>query len=108
MCSACGILNGGFDWLERAQNPNGIGVEENVTRIAERQNLINMVNTLLAPSKVKLCDFNNNFIVKGPTGQTKIVSDLAHIWVVADSIGMCMIDPLNKEYLSKIGLQKEQ
>ena len=107
MCSACGVLNGGSDWLERAENPDGIGSEENVTRRAERQNLINMVNILLAPSRVKLCDFNTNLIVKGPTGQTKIVSDLAHVWVMADTIGMRIVDPLDKEYLYEIGLQKE-
>lgn len=107
MCSACGVLSGGSDWLERAENPDGIGSKENVTRRAERQNLINMVNILLAPSKVKLCDFNTNLIVKGPTGQTKIVSDLAHVWVMADTMGMRIIDPLDKEYLFKIGLQKE-
>lgn len=107
MCSACGVLNGGSDWLERAENPDGIGAEENITRRAERQRLINMVNTLLAPSKVKLCDFNTKLIVKGPTGQTKIVNDLAHVWTIADSIGMRIVDPLDEEYLSEIGKEQE-
>lgn len=107
MCAACGVLSGGADWLERAGNPEGIGAEENSTRRAERQNLIQMVNVLLAPGRAKLCDFHTKLILKGPTGQTKIVDDLAHVWVTADAIGLRPVDPLDEEYLSAIGLQKE-
>lgn len=107
MCGACGVLNGGVDWLERAENPDGIGAEANTTRRAERQRLIFMVNELLSPSKAKLCDFHTKLIIKGPTGQTKIVDDLAHVWLTADAIGLRPIDPLDEEYLSAIGMQKE-
>ena len=32
MCAACGVLNGGADWLERAGNPDGIGTDDGVTK----------------------------------------------------------------------------
>jgi len=102
MCSACGVLSGEADWLERAGNPDGIGAEEGATRRAERQKLINMVNIFLAPSKTKLADFHQKLVVQGPTGQTKLVDNLAHVWVEADKVGMLRIDPLDKHYLSMI------
>lgn len=104
MCAACGVLNGGADWLERAGNPEGIGAEEGTTtRKAERQKLIGMINILLKPSRAKLCDFDTKLVIKGPTGQTKIADDLAHVWVMADMIGLRQVDPLDEEYLDAIG-----
>ncbi len=71
MCAACGVLNGGADWLERAGNPDGIGADENATRRAERQNLINMVNVLLAPSRPNYAILIQSLLLKVLRGRRR-------------------------------------
>ncbi|MBQ9058836.1 MAG: hypothetical protein IJ125_06600 [Atopobiaceae bacterium] len=100
MCSACGVLSGAPDWLDRAGNPNGIGTGD--SRLAERQKLIGMVNKLLKPSRATLADYGEKLILRSPTGQTKIVDNLAHVWLEADNIGLRAVDPLDEEYLMQL------
>lgn len=107
MCAACGVLNGGADWLERAGNPDGIGTDDGVTKTGERANLVRMVNILLSPGRTKLRDFYTKLTIQGPTGQSKVVDDLAHVWMAADTIGMCPVDPLDEDYLEAIQQWKE-
>ena len=103
MCAACGVLSGTPDWMDRAGNPEGIGGKENETRRGERQKLVKMVNILLSPGKAKISDFGEKLIIKGPTGKTKIVDILGHVWVEADNIGLRLVDPLDEAFLEMIG-----
>lgn len=103
MCAACGVLSGTPDWLDRAGNPEGIGDDGRETRRGERARLVKMVNILLAPGKAKISDFGEKLIIKGPTGKTKIVDSLGHVWVEADKIGMRLVDPLDATYLEALG-----
>ncbi len=102
MCGACGVLSGGSEWLERAGNPDGIGADARVTRVAERQKRIQLVNKLLARTGAKLRDFGSKLMPQGPTGQTKMVNDLAHVWVAADAIGLKQVDPLSDDFLAAL------
>ncbi len=101
MCSMWSIKR--HAGLDRAGNPEGIGGKENETRRGERQKLVKMVNILLSPGKAKISDFGEKLIIKGPTGKTKIVDSLGHVWVEADNIGLRLVDPLDEAFLEMIG-----
>lgn len=102
MCGACGILGAGPDWLDRADGPDGIGAPAGLTRLAERQRRIALVNRLLAPSRTRLSEQGRQLIVRGPTGRTKIVTDLAHVWSAADLVGRAHMDPLDEGFLASL------
>jgi hypothetical protein len=95
MCGACGILGGGPDWLDRADGAAR-------PRLAERQRRIELVNRLLAPSRARLSQQGRQLIVRGPTGQTKLVTDLAHVWAAADVVGPVGMDPLDENFLASL------
>jgi hypothetical protein len=94
MCSACGVLGGGPEWFDRVGVRDGIGAAEGLTRAAERRHRILLVNRMLAGSGVRLAEFAGKFVVRGDTGRTRIVDDLAHVWLAADQIGRKAFDPL--------------
>lgn len=102
MCSACGVLSGTPDWMDRASNPDGIGNNNNETRRGERAKLVRMVNILLAPGRTKISDFGGKLIIKGATGRTRIVDNLNHVWVEADNFGLKAVDPLDPSYLDSL------
>lgn len=99
MCAACGVLSGMPDWLDRVGNEAGIGADADETRIRERAKLVKMVNILLSPSRAQIRDFGEQLILQSPTGMTKIVDNLAHVWMTADQIGLRQVDPLDESYL---------
>ncbi|MDR1518878.1 MAG: hypothetical protein LBU23_01875 [Planctomycetota bacterium] len=102
MCGACGVLSGGSEWLERADGPDGIGADKRVTGAAERQRRIRLVNRILARTGARLRDFGAKLMLQGPTGRTKLVDDLAHVWLAADAIGLKRVDPLDDGFLDEL------
>jgi hypothetical protein len=102
MCGACGVLNNAPDWVDRVGNPDGIGHSENLTRGAERQRRVGLVNLLLRPTRMKLFDLGNTLSLQGPTGRVEIVEGLAHVWAAADRLSHDLVDPLNIEQLEII------
>lgn len=92
MCGACGILQNGQDWTE------GFGRSAPETaphlRLADRRRRLALVNELLAPTGVSLREQGRQLILRGPTGATSVVTDLAHVWREADRLGRREADPL--------------
>ena len=91
MCSACGLLRSGVEWIE------GVTGDENVPDrgLAERRRRITLINMLLEGSGVKLTEHARQLIVRGPTGTTRLVTELAHVWRAADELGRRKVDPLD-------------
>lgn len=91
MCGACGVLRGGSDWID------GVGGEALPPhrRMAERRRRIELVNMLLDGSGVRLAEYGRDIVVRGVTGATRIVPDLAHVWSAADALGRRTVDPLD-------------
>jgi hypothetical protein len=91
MCSACGLLRGGAEWIE------GVIEGENAydRRLAERRRRIALINMMLEGTGVKLTEHGRQLIVRGPTGSTRLVTELAHVWRAADELGRLKVDPLN-------------
>ncbi len=102
MCGACAVLNNAPDWIDRVGNPDGIGHGENLTRGAERQWRVHLVNLLLRPTRMRLSDLANNLSLQGPTGRVEIVEGLAHVWAAADRLSSALVDPLDPEQLEAI------
>jgi hypothetical protein len=91
MCSACGLLRSGPEWIEGVTD-NEIAPDR---RLAARRRRIALVNMVLEGSGVKLSDHGRQLIVRGPTGSTRLVTELAHVWRAADELGRRKADPLN-------------
>ena len=91
MCSACGILQNGFDWIE------GVGGGELPPhqRLAERRRRIMLVNMMLKGTGVRLTEHGRSLVVRSQTGTARLVTDLAHVWRAADEIGRSPADPLD-------------
>jgi hypothetical protein len=102
MCGACAVLGNAPDWVDRVGNPDGVGHSEDLTRIAERQRRVGLVNLLLEPTRMKLLDLGNNLSLRGPTGRVEIVDGLAHVWATADRLSDQLVDPLDIEQLEAI------
>lgn len=94
MCSACGVLAGTPDWAEGVAGADGAGSVSPAGKLRERQHRIAVVNRMLAPARVKLRAFGTRLVLQSATGQTRIVTDLAHVWRAADEIGRGLVDPL--------------
>ncbi len=92
MCSACGILQGGSDWID------GVAGEAGAPhlRLAERRRRMALVNMLLAGSGVSLSEHGRQLVVRSATGGTRLVTDLAHVWRAADELGRRRVDPLDQ------------
>ena len=95
MCSACGILQRGCDWIEGA----GDDAAER-DRLAERRRRMSLVNMMLEGSGVTLRSHGRLLILQSATGATRLVSDMAHVWRSADELGRSRIDPLEHDRLA--------
>jgi hypothetical protein len=103
MCGACGVLGGGPDWVDRVGNPDGVSYHQDLTRTAERQRRVALVNLLLRPSRLQLSDLGSSLCLRGPTGAVEIVESLSHVWAAADRMSSSPVDPLDPALLERIG-----
>ena len=89
MCSACGIL-GGENWVD------GFGNDDAPPhlRLAARRKRLRLVNLMLAGTGVRIREHGRQLVVHGPTGATRVVTDLAHVWLASDELGRRPADPL--------------
>lgn len=102
MCGACGVLAGGPDWTDRVGNPGGIGHDERLTRGAERQHRVRLVNMMLKPGGARLIDCGSLMVLRGATGRTEVVDSLAHVWTAMDRVGPRSVDPLDEDFLTRL------
>ena len=99
MCGACGVLGGGPDWIDRVDNRDGIGHRAGLTRGAERQRRVHLVNLLLKANRSQLADCGA-LVLRGPTGRSEVVDSLAHVWTAVERIGQEPVDPLDDRLLA--------
>lgn len=94
MCGLCGVVGGEPHWTDRAGGQGAIG-DARLTRGRERQQRVALVNRVLAPYRLKIADWNNAFVLRGPTGRQVIVDALAHVWAPAERLAGRPLDPLD-------------
>jgi hypothetical protein len=102
MCGACAVLGGGPEWLDRVGNPDGVGHDASLTRGAERQRRVMLVNLLLRPTRIQLFDAGGSLSLRGSTGKVEMVESLSHVWAAADRISSTLVDPLDFAQLDDI------
>ena len=51
---------------------------------------------LLEGSGVRLTEHGRQLVLRGPTGATRLVYELAHVWRSADELGRRIVDPLDQ------------
>lgn len=102
MCGACGVLGGGPDWIDRADNRAGIGPVAGQTRAAERQRRVRLVNMLLRAGRSQVVDTGSILVLRSPTGRTEVVDSLAHVWTAVEKVGMSAVDPLDERVLAQL------
>lgn len=93
MCSACGILQSGLEWIDGVGGGKLLPHE----RLAERRRRLELVNMVLEGTGVGLADHGRQLVVRSMTGKTRVATDLAHVWRAADEIGRRTADPLDPE-----------
>jgi len=76
-----------------------------LTRGAERQRRIALVNMLLRPYRLQLFDTGARLALRGPTGRTELIETLAHVWTAADRICSSSIDPLDDHLLEQLDVR---
>jgi hypothetical protein len=103
MCGACGLLANGSDWLDRADDVQP--GRSRLTALAERQRRIALVNRLLEITGVRIREQGRQLVVRGPTGRTMIVTDLAHVWAAVDVLGGPLLDPLDETFLRRVSAE---
>jgi len=103
VCGACGVIGGGPDWIDRVGNPDGVSHRPDLTRGAERQRRIAIVNLVLKRNRLSLYDVGGGLALRSPTGRTEMVESLAHVWTTADRLSPSPIDPLDEELLESLG-----
>lgn len=101
MCGLCGIIGGEAHWTDRAGDAGAIG-NADLTRRRERQQRVNLVNRVLTPFRLKISDWNNAFILRGPTGKQAMVDVLAHVWQPAEQLAGRPLDPLDPALLAAL------
>ena len=83
-------------------NPEGVSHRPDLTRGAERQRRIALVNMMLRPYRLQLSDTGSSLALRGPTGRTELVETLAHVWTAADRVSSSVIDPLDDHLLEQL------
>ena len=101
MCGACGVLGGGPDWIDRVDNRDGIGHRAGLTRAAERQRRLHLLNLLLRASRAQVDDCGA-LVLRGPTGRSEVVDSLAHVWTAVERIGLPAVAPLDDSLLDRL------
>ncbi len=107
MCSACGVLRAGPEWIDEVGDPADTAGGAALNPLAERQRRIALVNRLLTGSGVRLSEQGKKFIVRSATGRTELVDDLGHIWPAADLLVGAKMDPLGDEFLEALRGEKD-
>lgn len=102
MCGLCGLL-GITHWTETSAHPQAFSDDKRRTMRAERIHRSRIVNTALAPTRLKVSDFQaSTYIVASPKGKTEIIDDIQAVWSSVERLHGGLIDPLDDAYLNQL------
>ncbi|KAE9631003.1 hypothetical protein GP644_07230 [Parasedimentitalea maritima] len=94
MCGLCGIFGSDDHWS--AASPTLSASADPVGRRRDRNARISAVNQMLSRQRVQLSDWQGqSYVLRGPTGQQSIVSNVTEVWAsLEDDFGK-EFDPLD-------------
>lgn len=98
MCGLCGLLGEDVHWSD----PLG----DELPRRRERLRRIAAINTVLAPFRLKVEDFQGvSYLLLGATGKQELASGLDQLWQRAESLIGRTLDPLDPQLLDHLERQ---
>lgn len=87
MCGACGVLLRVGEWAD------ALALDTPVQALRHKR--IEIVNRLLSTSGARVYDAGSKMVLHDFTGRTRVVDDIAHIWIAAAELGRRPVDPLS-------------
>lgn len=101
MCSLCAVLGRSDHWTDAAGRPEFERSGRKVTKRAERERRVDLLNMILAGRGVRVLDWGgNSFVIENRVGKSENAYTLNAIWSAADRLGDAPIDPLDDETLA--------
>jgi len=102
MCGLCGLL-GVVHWTETSAHPDAFTGDARRTIRAERSHRAAIVNTALAPLRMKVKDFQaSSYILSSATGRSEIVDDIQAVWGAVERLRGAPLDPLDPDWLKAL------
>jgi hypothetical protein len=102
MCSLCGILGCDDHWTSAVDRP---GVySRNTDRHARRSEgarRLKAANRVLEFRRLKMAEFHGtSYVLKSPTGATRVFDALSHLWPEAEALAPRGFDPLDEDLIA--------
>ena len=104
MCGLCGVLGGKGHWTESSSSPEAFAARAEVpTSQRERQERTRLVNRVLGHYGLGLKDWSGSaYVLKGNTGKTVIIDNLAQMWAEEEKLTGRSFDPLDDTLVASL------
>ncbi len=103
MCSLCGVLGAEDHWTDAAGGRGPFASRDGrITRRQERQRRVALANRVLSHYRLKLGDWEAQYVLRTPTGGSELVPDLAHMWPAAERLAKRRCDPLDRALIEAL------
>jgi hypothetical protein len=104
MCGLCGILGGQGHWTDTSTNPDAFAERAQVhTRSRERRGRTVLVNRVLKHYGLRIQDWSGaSYVLRGSTGKSAIVDNLAQMWAQAELLTGKDFDPLDERLIDEL------
>lgn len=103
MCSLCAVMGGSTHWTDAAGRSEFERSGLKVTRRAEREWRVSLLNAVLSVRGVKVLDWGgNSYVLEGTTGKSRNAYTINAIWQAADDLITTPVDPLDQEFLDQL------
>jgi hypothetical protein len=104
MCALCGVIGGAEHWADAHDRPGSFTRNTGpVERRRERARRVVQANRLLVHFGLTLTDWRGAaFVLSTRTGRTRLVDNLAHLWIAAEALAGRPLDPLDPALLDRL------
>ena len=107
MCGLCGILGGRGHWTDSSANPDTFAERaETHTIRRERMERTALVDRVLKYYRLGIKDWSgSSYMLRGSTGKTVLVDNLAQMWAEAEKMANRDCDPLDQGLIDHLSQQ---
>ena len=109
MCALCGVLGGNEHWSDAAARPGVYSRNASpIERRRERARRVRVANDVLASFGLTVTDWQGTgFLLSTRTGKTEIITDLGHLWPVAERLSGRLCDPLALPVIERLERRRD-
>lgn len=102
MCGLCGVFGTEPHWTDAAGNDPVFGEGARITRRREHRYRVDLANKVLGHYGLTLADWDGRaFVLRSPTGQSRLVDHIAAVWPLAARLAHRPPDPLDPALLER-------